>query len=199
MNSEQLTQTRDTAAAIRGEASKPGALLRIGVVDSVQTSTVTIKLGGDTTTIAGVKYLACYSPVAGDTVCILENGHDLLILDRISDNTYRIGKSGSTIGKYGVTPAARPSAYTQTYSTASRTQTTPVGVDPGAATITDPADAPASADALRDDLVTNALSGIRTAISNLRTQVQNLITDVANVKQVTNSIIDDHQAGGDFQ
>lgn len=45
--------------------------------------------------------------------------------------------------------------------------------DVGALSITMPADTPATADALRDDLVANALAEIQSSINGLRTALQN--------------------------
>ncbi len=54
-----------------------------GVVQSIQIgvpTTLTITLAGSSTNVAGVAYLSPYSPVAGDTVAILQAGHELLVL-----------------------------------------------------------------------------------------------------------------------
>lgn len=190
---------RDLVREILATLPPPGPAIRQATVQAVGTTTVDIRIGGSTTTISGVKYLAAYSPKVNDVVWVIQNGGDLIVLDRLSDNTYRLGKAGSSIGQYGVTAVARPAAYTQSYASASRSHATPTASDPGAATIADPADSPASVDALRDDLVANTIPNIRTALAALRTQITNLITDVANVKQVVNSVIDDHQTRGDFQ
>jgi hypothetical protein len=90
----------------------------------------------------------------------------------------KIGLSGSTLGFFGATPAARPSAYTQTYATADKTQANlTVGADLGA--FTDP---PSAAE-----------------MAALRTFVNALKADLTDVKQITNSIIDDLQTLGLLQ
>lgn len=190
---------RDLVREILATLPPPGPAVRQATVQAVGTTTVDIRIGASTTTITGVKYLAAYSPKVADVVWVLQNGADLIVLDRLSDNTYRLGKAGSSIGQYGITAVTRPAAYTQTYSSASRSHATPTATDPGAATIDDPADSPATVDALRDDLVANTIADIRTALAALRTQINNLIADQANTKQVLNSVIDDHQIRGDFQ
>lgn len=100
--------------------------------------------------------------------------------------------SGATIGVFGVTPAARASAYTQTYATATRTHSNPTATALTAASGT--------ADGTVDD-VTAAHS--QTILNNnfkeLATQINALIVDVANVKQVLNANINDHKAYGWFQ
>jgi hypothetical protein len=86
-----------------------------------------------------------------------------------------LNHDGTTVGFYGVTPATRPTAYTQTYSTASKTHAAlTVGAD--IAAFTDP---PSAAE-----------------MALLRTFVNALKADLTNVKQVLNSVIDDDQILG---
>lgn len=47
-------------------------------------------------------------------------------------------------------------------------------------TITDPADTPITADALRDDLVTNTIPSIETALNNLGTKINDILTRLEN-------------------
>lgn len=120
-----------------------------------------------------------------------------------------LNHDGASIGFYGVTPVARPAAYTQAYATASRThaaRTAAALTDNAAGTvgttlaaIANPADSPATADALRDDLVANALPAIRNAISSLADQINKLRTDDLSTAQVLNSALDDLQANGTLQ
>ncbi len=98
---------------------------------------------------------------------------------------WRIRGSGTApmIGFYGVTPVVRPTAYTQTYATASRTHSNPTATTVTVSvTQTTPWGYSAKAEA----------EAIVTAINAL-------ITDVANVKQVLNQAIDDLQANGLLQ
>ena len=84
------------------------------------------------------------------------------------------------VGFFGVSPVVRPSAFTQTYSTATRTHSNPTAssVATTAATNISPYGyAQAQADAIV-------------------TAVNALIVDVANVKQVLNALIDDQQSLG---
>lgn len=116
---------------------------------------------------------------------------------------------GTTVGFYGVTPTTRPTAYTQTYSTAGRTHsnlTSATLTDNSGGTanttvqaLTDPADTPADADTLRDDLVANLIPELRNNIADLTAQINALIVDLTNVKQIVNQIIDDQQLNGLFQ
>lgn len=114
--------------------------------------------------------------------------------------------TGTTLGFYGVAAVARPSAYTQTFATADKTMAARAAAaltdntggtaDTTIAAIPDPADAPASADALRDDLVANALPALRNAIADIAAQVNNLRTDERDTASVVNSLVDDLQALG---
>ncbi len=95
----------------------------------------------------------------------------------------KIGQSGSKIGFFGVTPALRPTAITQTYSTASATH----------ANVTQLA-APAGG--------TGATAGAYNSAANrdlMITSVNAARTDIANVKQVLNQVIDQLQALGLLQ
>lgn len=97
-----------------------------------------------------------------------------------------------------------PTTLTQTFATAdathaARTQsalTDNVAGTPGTtlAAIPDPADTPASADALRDDLVANVLPKIRDAISSLSAQLNAARVDSVDTASFVNSITDILQA-----
>jgi hypothetical protein len=79
------------------------------------------------------------------------------------------------LGFWGATPIVRPSAYTQTYSTADKTHADFTSADIGAFT----GGAIGFLDAAERD--------------NVRTQFNALRADVADVKQLVNSLIDDLQ------
>jgi hypothetical protein len=90
---------------------------------------------------------------------------------------------GSTLGFYNVAAVARPTGYTQTYATASRTHANITASNP-----------PAGG--------TGATAGAYDTAANrnaMITSLTNVIADVANVKQVLNSVIDDLQANGLLQ
>lgn len=116
------------------------------------------------------------------------------------------GGSGDTLGFFGATPVAKRSAYTQTFSTADKTHANPTAValtdnTAGTANTTlqacpDPADTPASADALRDDIVANLMPALRNNFADLAASDNALIVDLADVKALLNSVIDDLQALG---
>jgi len=93
--------------------------------------------------------------------------------------TGALDHDGSTVGFYGVTPASRPAALTQTYSTADRTLSayTP---DPESSAYTGAADSEAK---LAD------LNSLRVAYENLRAFTEDLA-------QLVNALIDDLQLNG---
>jgi len=119
----------------------------------------------------------------------------------------KIGTATSQkLGFFNATPIVQPSAYTQTYSTADKTHAARTAaaltdsisgsVGTTLAAIPDPSDSPATADALRDDLVANVLPKIRDALSSIADQVNKLRDDGLDTSQVVNALIDDIQALG---
>jgi hypothetical protein len=136
---------------------------------------------------------------------IFSPGVNLLSLVTQGAERIRLGANGEH-GFFGVTPVARPSAYTQTYTTADKTHATPTAAsltdnsagvaDQTVQAMPDPADTPASADALRDDLVLNFTPAVRNNVAELADEINKLVTDLADVKQLVNAVIDDLQALG---
>lgn len=98
----EMTPAQKTAAAIAAAAqqrqqisslaealipqTQPGAILSKGKVMSWESGlppTVTIQLGGDTSTsISAVRYLDSYTPTPGDTVIIAKQGSEILVLGK---------------------------------------------------------------------------------------------------------------------
>ena len=91
--------------------------------------------------------------------------------------------TGATVGFYGVTPVARPTAYTQTYNAASRVHANPVAASVVASAV----------------LVTPFGLSSSAQMDNLVLAVNNLVGDIANVKKVLNQVIDDLQSQGILQ
>ena len=91
-----------------------------------------------------------------------------------------IAHSGTTVGFYGVTPVARPSSFTQTYSTASRTHSNLASASVSASVV----------------LVTPFGFASSAQGDNLVLAVNRLVTDLTNVKNVLNQLIDDMQNVG---
>jgi hypothetical protein len=118
----------------------------------------------------------------------------------------KIGQAGSKLGFFGAAAIVKPGAYTQTYATADKTHANPTAAaltdnTAGAANTTlqalpDPADTPATADALRDDVVANLIPALRNNYADLAASNNAIIADLADLKQLVNSIIDDLQALG---
>ena len=119
------------------------------------------------------------------------------------------GVATGKLGFYSVTPVVRAAALTQTYATAERTHanlTSAALTDntTGSATTTlealpDPTDTPATADALRDDLVAVHWPAIRNNFADLAASNNAIIVDLTDLKQFVNSIVDDLQAYGILQ
>lgn len=71
---------RELVSAIQQSSPEPAVRLRQGVVQSVQSGSVTVTVGGGSTPLSGIKYLASYAPTANDTVWLATDGTDWLIL-----------------------------------------------------------------------------------------------------------------------
>ena len=71
---------------IKGTDNSPTLRLRQAYVVASHNSPkrVDIQIAGDTNTLPSVKYLHSYAPQVGDTVFILTNGADILVLGDIA-------------------------------------------------------------------------------------------------------------------
>lgn len=82
---QQRAQVASLADALIPQ-TQPGAILSKGKVMSWESGlppTVTIQLGGDTSTvIAAVRYLDSYTPTPGDTVLIAKQGSEILVIGK---------------------------------------------------------------------------------------------------------------------
>lgn len=192
---DQVTVSNDGAVVINEEGNDADFRVESdGDANAlyVDASANTVQVGSATTADSAKFYVSGKLSTSGEAEINGDLNHD-----------------GSNVGFYGVAPAARPSAYTQTYSTATRTHSNPTASaltdnSGGSANTTieampDPADTPLTADILRDDLVANFVAATRNNIADLTAQVNALIVDLANLKQVVNQVIDDHQANGLLQ
>ncbi|HVM72865.1 MAG TPA: hypothetical protein VMT91_13970 [Anaerolineales bacterium] len=104
-------------------------------------------------------------------------------LGGLYDDQSMMSPSGGGVGFFGVGPAARPGAYTQTYSTPSHTVPNNTAANPPAGGTGATAGAYDTA-AHRDAMITS---------------LTNAIADITALKQVVNGIIDDLQSLGIFQ
>lgn len=73
----------DLARELIGDPNEISLRRRKAVVQSVQAGSVTIRLGGTTTDIAGVRFLGSYPPLAGETVEVIADGPGLLIIGSV--------------------------------------------------------------------------------------------------------------------
>lgn len=107
-----------------------------------------------------------------------------------------LNHDGTTVGFYGVTPVTRPSAYTQTYSTTSKTMANITAV-----TLTDSTTGTAvdNVQKVSDNGETTNNTEINDALASLIEEINALRVDVANVKNNVNSITDDLQSQGLLQ
>ena len=114
--------------------------------------------------------------------------------------------SGTKAGFFNATLVTQPTAYTQDFSTADKTHATRTAqtltdnsggtADTTVQALTDPADAPATADVLRDDLVANLIPELRNNIADLTAQINKLKVDLLDTAECLNAVIDDQQALG---
>ena len=104
-----------------------------------------------------------------------------------------LNHDGTNVGFYAVAPVARPAAYTQTYTTTSRT----------ANALTSSALTDSTGGTANTTLVAISGSGDDANINNnfadLAAMVNSLITDVINIKSVQTQVIDDFQLNGLLQ
>jgi hypothetical protein len=105
----------------------------------------------------------------------------------------RAASGGIQVGVFGVTPVARASAYTQTYSTATKTHSNPT-----TSSLTDSTGGTAGT-TIQSGSPAYLQSRFDNNFASVTAQLNALMTDVANVKQVLNSVIDDLQAYGWLQ
>lgn len=104
-----------------------------------------------------------------------------------------IDHNGTAIGFFGVTPVARTAAYTQTYATATRTQNNLTSQTLTDSTGGTPTTTVVAIAGTGDD------ANLNDNFADLIAQINALRVDLENVKQITNSILDDQQTYGFFQ
>lgn len=98
--------------------------------------------------------------------------------------------AGGKIGFFGTAPAVQPGAYTQTYSTAARTQSALTGLAlSGISTST-------TGTVLAAPSAAYTQAEMQQNFRRIQDQFNNLLADHTNTKQVLNALIDDHQSLG---
>jgi hypothetical protein len=155
-------------------------------------ATETLSLGRSATdgviAILGTGGVYADEGTAGDLVIRAESGNDILFSNGADGNSVlRIG--ASKIGFFTTAPVSKASAYTQTYSSTTKTHsnltssTLSVSVGTGSTTIVD----------VSGSFNQTTLNNI---VRSLADQINALRVDLTNAKQVVNSVLDDLQAYG---
>jgi hypothetical protein len=185
-----------SATAASGTLSGGGTVIAGG---DVTNGTVGTSQAGGAVLIRGGNYNGLSGTRTGGDVLIFGGGSagggtdgSVLIKGSTSGDAV-IEVDGSGLGFFTAAPIAQPAAYTQTYSTATRTH-----ANPTATALTD------STGGTADNTVA-AVSGsgadatINNNFADLIAKINALITDLANAKQVLNQVVDDGQSYGLLQ
>jgi hypothetical protein len=183
---------------IRDTAGTPAAVSRfmtgllVGPSSSVDNAIVRF----DGTTGQAIQGYTSGAPTIGDTGAVLIpltlgvtgkiTGGDELELDGA------LNHDGTTVGFYGVPPATRPTAYTQTFATATKTHSNPTGTALTAASGTADGTVADVGASFNQTTLNNNFKDVATAINAV-------IVDLDNLKQVVNQILDDLQTQGLLQ
>jgi hypothetical protein len=123
--------------------------------------------------------------VAGTNSVNLQVGANVEFTANATGST--VGRAAGAVGFYGSAGVTKPSAYTQTYTTASKTHAVP-----GVTTLVA---ASGTADGTVADVGTTfSQTGLNNNFRDVAAAIQALIVDVANTKQVLNAVVDDMQA-----
>lgn len=157
--------------------------LQITCADQTGDTTVTLT----TAAMAAARTITIPDPGAAASFVMTEGAQTVVGIKTFSSDVVMsaaLDHNGTTIGFYGVTPATRPTAYTQTYSTAVKTvpNATVLSVATTAATQTTPFGYAGAAQADAIPVAINALAA-----------------DVLEIKKVVTAIIDDLQITGILQ
>lgn len=155
----QLGQVQEVVSTTLGATAAPPEVESIGL-----TGTATTRFALEDHTHSGVN-LSDAQTVGGAKRW---SANALFDLDVEVDGA--LNHDGTTVGFYGTVPVAQAGAY------ANRTDNS--GGTPAAAVsaLTDPADTPLTADALRDDLVANLIPELRNNFATLATAVNTALT-----------------------
>lgn len=91
-----MTDIKALVDALASSAPDPAVKLRQGVVQSIQTGSLTLTIGGSATTVSGIKYLSSYTPTVNDTVWLATDGRDWMVIGKLSDGSGG-GSGGGTV------------------------------------------------------------------------------------------------------
>ena len=111
----------------------------------------------------------------GSTVLFALTNAGILTIASEAEIDGALNHDGTTVGFYGTTPVTQAAASADLTGSASGTANGSIQA------LTDPADTPVTADALRDDLVANLIPELRNNIDELRVKVNNALTALRGV------------------
>lgn len=185
-----------------GEAATLGQLRALEISDGTQ-SAPALSFVDDPDT--GLFRIAANNGgmVAGGTLALDWNGTRILIpvaltvggnatLQGSLELDGDLNHDGTNLGVLGATPVPRPTAYTQTYATATRTHANATAQD-----FTDNSGGtPADTIAAITGGGASCENATKDAIASLARQSDRLLVDLLNLKQVVNQMLDDLQAYG---
>jgi len=210
--SVDILQAQDSAAVLLASVSQIGALL-VRPLDAATNSVTTgFTLGHATsgTPAAGFGSRSLYtlsSSTTANTSAMQQETSWVVAthasrtartvwstFDTSAREAIRIEASGSAamIGFLGAAAVARPTAYTQTYATATRTHANPTSADLTGITSS------TTGTALAEPSAAYTQAEMQQNFRRIQDQFNALRADVLNNKQVINSIIDDQQSNGLF-
>jgi hypothetical protein len=187
----QLYSTSPLYTPVSGKLASDGGLF------TINTSTLSIVTGGTspirfvTNTVERARWLGTANTLQGNAGFTLEagaaSGCTLTLRGaavNAATNLVAIGGTLEKVSFWGATGSTRPTAYTQTYSTATKTHANDTAADISATGATQ---------------TTPWGYGSEAQANDVATQFNLLRDDVDNVKQVVNQIIDDLQGIGILQ
>lgn len=105
-----MSDMKSVVAAMQDAAPNAPVRLRQGVVQSVETGTVTVTVGGSSIPLSGISYLSSYLPTAGDTVWLATDGRDWLIIGSQTGSSGSGGGGGAAVVVADTAPTAAAGA-----------------------------------------------------------------------------------------
>lgn len=185
-----LSSTPSNGQLLIGNGSGYTLAVILGTTNQIivtnASGSITLSLPQNIDTSAVVQFLRMGLGTAADSTESLKLNAGIIIGGKLAHN-------GSTIGFYGVTPVARPTGYTQTFATASRTHTART-----ADAITDNTGGTASTTIPATPIVYDQ-TYLANALASLTKELNDLRTDQQNTASVVNQVVDDLQLNGTLQ
>lgn len=188
-NGSSASPTQTLSGNGLGQIGWRGYQSTTGAFSTVSNAIISVAAAQDFTSTAQGTTMTFYTTPIGSTTATLA----LTIgSDKKLTVAGDLAHTGTNAGFYGVTPAARPSAYTQTYATATKTHANPTSATLTAAFGTSDGTVADVGAAFNQTTLNNNFQDLATAINALR-------VDLINLKGVVNSVIDDGQITGLLQ